>query len=72
VKHGKGSSNEGNTARDKKNQSVTADILGIYVKIIILFTELLDMFNNPIRKPCRKTFAEKAHELFVLLTSPAL
>jgi hypothetical protein len=74
VKHGKGSSNDGNTARHffKKNQSVTSDILGIDEKIIILFTELLDMFNDPIRKPCSKTFAEKARELFVLLTSPAL
>jgi hypothetical protein len=42
------------------------------VQIVHLFTELLDMANNPDKKPCSTAFEEKAKELFSLLTSPAL
>jgi hypothetical protein len=74
VKHGKGSTNNGNTARKffKKNQAVTADILGIDRNIICLFAELLDMFNDPVDKPCSKVFETKAIQSFGLLVSPPL
>ena len=74
VKHGKGSTNNGNTARKffKKNPDVTASILGVDKKIVSLFAELLDAFNNPNIKPCSSTFNAKARELFDFLTSPAL
>jgi hypothetical protein len=72
VKHGKGSSNNGNTARKffTKNSELTAFILGMSGKIITLFDELLDMFNVPLSMPCRKVFQPKAEKLFGLLTSP--
>jgi hypothetical protein len=74
VKHGKGSSNNGNTARMffKNDSAVTAFILGIDSKIISLFAELLDMFNDRLQKPCSEVFDLKARELFDLLTSPPL
>ncbi len=72
VKHGKGSSNNGNTARKffKKDSHVTATILGLDERIVCLFGELLDMFNDPNDKPCSTVFQRKARELFNLLTSP--
>jgi hypothetical protein len=56
------STNNGNTARTffLKNQAVTANILGIDRNIICLFAELLDMFNDPVNKPCSKVFETKA------------
>jgi hypothetical protein len=51
----------------KKNQAVTANILGIARNIICLFAELLDMFNDPVNKPCSKVFETKARQLFGLL-----
>ena len=71
--HG-GSTNDGNTARQffKKNPELTANILGIDVKIVLLFSDLLDMCNDPIRKPCSMLFEEKAREVFGMLTSPPL
>jgi hypothetical protein len=74
VKHGKGSSNNGNTARKffKKNPEVTAFILGIDSKVVILFADLLDMFNDPLNRPCSKKYQAKAQDLFGHLTSPPL
>jgi hypothetical protein len=74
VKYGKGSTNNGNTARKffKQNQDVTASILGMDRNIIHLFAELLDMFNEPIEKPSSVVFSTKARELFKLLTTPPL
>jgi hypothetical protein len=73
VKHGKGSTNNGNTARTiKKKQAVTANILVIDRNIICLFAQLLDMFNDSVNKPCSKVFETKARQLFGLLLSPPL
>jgi hypothetical protein len=74
VKHGKGSTNNGNTARKffKQDQDVTASILGVDRNIVCLFADLLDMFNDPNKKPSTVIFNVKARELFKLLTSPPL
>ncbi len=74
VQHGKGSTNNGNTARlfFKKDPVKTASILKVDVQIVTLFAELLDMFNNPNEKPCRNLFEEKSKVLFNMLTHPTL
>ena len=74
VKHGHGSTNNGNTARIffKTDPKMTASILKIDSEIVILFADLLDMFNDPNRKPCCDMFYRKARKLFGMLTSPPL
>jgi len=74
VKHGHGSTNSGNTARNffKKDPNMTASILKIDPKIVILFGELLDMFNDPLAKPSSNMFHSKAREVFCMLTTPPL
>jgi hypothetical protein len=74
VQHGKGSTNNGNTARlfFKKDPVKTASILKVDVQIVSLFAELLDMFNNPNEKPCSNLFEEKSKVLFNMLTHPNL
>jgi hypothetical protein len=74
VQHGKGSTNNGNTARlfFKKDPAVTASILKVDANIVILFAELLDMFNDPKEKPCSIVFENKARALFDLLIAPPL
>ena len=49
---GHGSTNNGNTARIffKTDPKMTASILKIDSEIVILFADLLDMFNDPNRK----------------------
>jgi hypothetical protein len=71
--HG-GTSNNGNTARAffKKDPAQSAEILKIDVKVLHLFGQLLDMFNNPDSKPNSQLFETKARELFSMLTSPPL
>ncbi len=74
VKHGHGSTNNGNTGRDffKKDPNMTASILNIDPKIVIMLADLLDMFNDPITKPSSDMFYRKARELFGLLMTPPL
>jgi len=74
VKHGHGSTNTGNTARNffKKDPNMTASILKIDPKIVVLLGELLDMFNDPLAKPSSNMFHTKAREVFCLLTTPSL
>jgi hypothetical protein len=74
VQHGKGSTNNGNTARlfFKKDPAETASILNVDVKIVTLFADLLDMFNNPNEKPCRILFENKSRALFDMLITPPL
>jgi hypothetical protein len=74
VQHGKGSTNNGNTARlfFKKDPAETAAILKVDEQIVTLFSELLEKFNNPNEKPCKIFFENKSRVLFDKLITPPL
>jgi hypothetical protein len=60
--------NNGNTARTfKKKPGSDSKHFGHCQKHYLSFAELLDMFNDPVNKPCSKVLETKARQLFGLL-----